>query len=1179
MTRRPRVSVIVPAHDAADTLAETLDSLLAQSDGDWEAVVVNDGSTDATGEIAAAYAERDPRVRVVTQPQGGEGAARNSGIDVARGDWILFLDADDWMAPDALGRFAAAVAPNVDAVIGGWERVTTDGTHLRDSFRQDTSNLFPVLARFCPFAIHSCLVSAARVREIGGFEPGLRVGADWDFWQRIARTGARFVAVDEVVAYYRMRMQSAAINVPRLVEAGRRLIALGHGADPRVASPDPRYADGMPAAEIPGALLRFIVWPAGILIGEGEDAEPLLAPIDDARDAELEPAAVANSLFLAALLPESASPSWWATRWPEAEPRVRAFLAALECTSGTRDLATRALLVLARLALLHGPASASRTLATLHHATIDVAVPVGDVVVNDSVNWLMATVVAGGSRVGDLELPVCDGLVPAAVIADAIADQFGWILLGRLFACSIYPGLERRPEDGRVEAWRGCVRVAAALPEGASVDSIAFHDAVGWTVLMQELWGEPQRESDWFYAGVQSVEADTDAPCIPFEISGPLGDLPLPVGAGSMALVELRIGGIPVALVSARASEGVIQPAAVRGQVMRVGGYEVARIAVREGIIGRPLDEPVPLRARLAESAARAGAGALPRWAADIADGALILGRRDGPIGSAASRRAVLPAAAAGALRETARVYSDPSNCIQRVLYVPELLHGRPPAMPNAEAPATDDRNNATKGFDRHHFETVFAAARDPWSYATPFEELKYEQTIALIEACGSTRRVLELACAEGMFTERLAPRVGELLATDIAQIAVDRTAERCARLPNVRAERLDIARDEIPSGFDTIVCSEVLYYLGGRAELGRVARKIADALAPGAHIVTVHCNVVVDDATSPGLDWDVPIGAKGIGEVFGAVPELRFREEWRTPLYRIQLFERVGFVHAALRRLASEDARRTPRRVRDVAWTMPAPHVAARFLMQGGKPRRGHLPVAATYELPILMYHSVAPDGPSGFARYRVSPAALEAQLRYLRDAGFRSVTLDEWRRAKEAWTPLDGRAVMLTFDDGYRDFADHAWPLLKRFGFGALVFLVTDSVGGTSAWAAEYGEPVPLLDWDTVRRLQSEGTQFGSHAATHRFLTGASPAEVASEAARSRVALARELGREVDAIAYPHGAEDPAIQHLVGACGYTYGLSCRAGRSRFTDPLLALHRIEVKGNDTLHDFISRLG
>ena len=96
------VSVVIPAHNAEETIAKTLQSLLAQTLLNWEAIVVDDGSVDRTVEVIKAVASQDSRIRVVSQSNMGVSAARNTGIHLAQSDWLLFLDADDWIAPDHL---------------------------------------------------------------------------------------------------------------------------------------------------------------------------------------------------------------------------------------------------------------------------------------------------------------------------------------------------------------------------------------------------------------------------------------------------------------------------------------------------------------------------------------------------------------------------------------------------------------------------------------------------------------------------------------------------------------------------------------------------------------------------------------------------------------------------------------------------------------------------------------------------------------------------------------------------------------------------------------------------------------------------------------------------------------------------------------------------------------------
>lgn len=98
----PRVSVLLPAYNAAAYLQPCIESVLAQSFRDFEVLVINDGSTDATGELADGFAKRDPRVRVIHQPNAGISHTRNVAVRSAQGEWLAFVDADDWLEQDYL---------------------------------------------------------------------------------------------------------------------------------------------------------------------------------------------------------------------------------------------------------------------------------------------------------------------------------------------------------------------------------------------------------------------------------------------------------------------------------------------------------------------------------------------------------------------------------------------------------------------------------------------------------------------------------------------------------------------------------------------------------------------------------------------------------------------------------------------------------------------------------------------------------------------------------------------------------------------------------------------------------------------------------------------------------------------------------------------------------------------
>lgn len=958
-----RFSFIIPAYNAAGTLASALDSLVRQTNPDWEAIVVDDGSTDATPAVVAGYARRDSRIRVIRQSNAGMGAARNAGLREARGEWVIFLDADDWMDPQALIRFSRAASedPQAQAIYGHFVRVTPSGDVVEEMFWPSPEGLFPVVARFCPFAIHSCAVRRPLIDLLHGFDPEFRYCADWDLWQRLARGGTRIAVTDSTVAFYRMSTGSSIANVEGIAAEGMEIIARGHRRDPRVREPDPRYADGAAGSGLASALLGFLCWQAGIVLGLGRDARPLLRLLGpDIHDPELKPAAVAHALYGAAPLSRGVTPRAWAGLWDEVAPELTAFLAALEAKARAPGLARRTQNVLEQLvreAALQRPLTVGRC----HAIRLEVTEPLADLDLPAGVERLHCALTIEGKTLGELELPVVGARITAALLADAIVAEQAWAILNRFFSHAIYPALERERGDGGITVRRGGTLLSEGLPD-TDPGSVALHQAVGWTVFLQELYGLPDWSLDRFNADTHETEAHVipvggaDAQSI--ELCDRLPQLATAVPLD----VEWTLAGVPVCFARVEPVDGTIGSQRLRSIVIKSVGYELARVAVREGLLGGSLATPASLRERLMDVATRnrlepaphsgpgqpsaaPGTRLAPSWQAAVTHGrersAIALFRRaHGVSGTSASRRALLPSASAAELIELSRQEGEP------------------------------------------------------------------------------------------------------FLAT---------TGER----------------DIVP-----------LSYM-------------------------------------PEALWMAPAVNAG-GEA---------RQKQPTP----------------------------------APTTLPGS-------------------LRSSSRLPILLYHRVAEGEPGPLDRYRVSPEQFEAQIRYLRNEGFHSVTLEEWAAAMRRWTPVEGRPVLITFDDGYRDFAEGAWPVLQRYGFGALVFLVSERVGGSTEWTSSYGETAPLLDWSEIRRLRDEGVQFGSHSATHPHFEALSPADVVREAVRSRIVLQRELGAPVTSLAYPNGSEDRAIHHLVGACGYLYGLSCRVGLSGFNDPLLALPRVEIMGEDTLPDFIRKL-
>ena len=350
-----RVSVIIPAYNAADTIADALESLLGQTSRHWDAIVVDDGSSDRTADVVERFVQRDGRIRLLRQSNRGEGAARNAGIARARCDWLLFLDADDWISPLHLERLGGVLAsdPGLDAVHCGYARVAADGTQVADNFVPPSGDLFSTLARRAAFPVHSCIVRKSLVEEVGYFDTSLQRSADWDLWQRVARTGACFGAVPEVLAYYRIREHSISMDARQVLEAGLRVLRRGHSRDSRVPNPHPAHANGLPPERMRDQVYYLLCWCAGLALGAGEDTLPLLDSIGNDRCTELFPDAIAKCIFEAAPLPTSRARHCWEALWPELRSRVREFLTALEEHSGTPNLAPRTVEALKTRILKH----------------------------------------------------------------------------------------------------------------------------------------------------------------------------------------------------------------------------------------------------------------------------------------------------------------------------------------------------------------------------------------------------------------------------------------------------------------------------------------------------------------------------------------------------------------------------------------------------------------------------------------------------------------------------------------------------------------------------------------------------------------------------------------------------------------------------------------------------------
>lgn len=206
---QPLVSFVVPVYNAGRYLRAALASLRWQTFADWEAVCVDDGSTDDSASVLHDFAAGDPRFRIISQPNGGIVAALNRGIDAAQGEWIARMDADDLSVPDRLERQLAATHSGMTLVGGGIVTIDPDDDPLRQQrFPTEHDEIErELLSGRPPIAHPTVLMRREAVLAAGAYRAEYEWIEDIDLWLRLAERG-RLANLPEPVLHYRLHTGS-----------------------------------------------------------------------------------------------------------------------------------------------------------------------------------------------------------------------------------------------------------------------------------------------------------------------------------------------------------------------------------------------------------------------------------------------------------------------------------------------------------------------------------------------------------------------------------------------------------------------------------------------------------------------------------------------------------------------------------------------------------------------------------------------------------------------------------------------------------------------------------------------------------------------------------------------------------------------------------------------------------
>ena len=230
---RPRISVVIPAFNAASVVTQTLESVQSQTFQDFEAIIVDDGSTDETAAVVRRFCGADPRFHFVSQLHAGVSAARNKAIERARGEFIAFLDADDIWFPKKLACQIEMFREDPQANFVYTNFFRWDGADGFSAWYNDdqplpegdvSRKLVFNVSYACAASMSTAMVRREAFDRTGGFDLEFAMGEDWDMWLRMAEQGLWVRGIREPLACYRRWSGNVTNQKLKIFEANVRVL-------------------------------------------------------------------------------------------------------------------------------------------------------------------------------------------------------------------------------------------------------------------------------------------------------------------------------------------------------------------------------------------------------------------------------------------------------------------------------------------------------------------------------------------------------------------------------------------------------------------------------------------------------------------------------------------------------------------------------------------------------------------------------------------------------------------------------------------------------------------------------------------------------------------------------------------------------------------------------------------